>query len=154
MKRLIAVILLLIVACPTWAQLSDAALGKPNSVTLSGSNNTVKVSTDGNTVKVDQTTAGANDVDTDSLGTGHIGSVTLDVGIVTPVSIGTLTAGTKYIEITPKTTALLGGASLATDSARPLTAGTTYTYKVSTTTPVMYVLSTVSTTTVHVAHYK
>lgn len=126
---------------------------------------TIGISTTANTIKIDQTTANAhdvalaqtttsNDVDTDVLTTGYIGSATLSVGIVTPVALGTLTTGTKYVEITPKTAFLLGGPVPATDTARPLTAGTTYTYKVSTTTPAMYLLATVGTSTCHVAHYK
>ena len=87
--------------------------------------------------------------------TGYIGSSTLSVGIVTPVSIGTLTTGTRYVDITGSQQYFYGyDAGIGTDAASILAADTTLRIKVSTTTPVMYFLGNVSTGTVHLEFSK
>lgn len=58
MKRNVFLIfaLLVVIAVASYAQLEDAALGKPDSVTISTSGNTVKIDGTTNTVKMDATT--------------------------------------------------------------------------------------------------
>ena len=88
MKKLIVLMLVLV------------AVVVANADSLTNHTATVKIDSTTNTVKIDQSTAAANGVDTDVMGTGLIGSATKTVGIVTAVSIGTLTTGTTRFGVT------------------------------------------------------
>lgn len=135
--------------------LTVIVIGSVGAQNLANSIGTFVISTTGNTIKLDQATSAANGVDTDVIGTGFIGSATKDVGIVTPVSIGTLTTGITRIAVTAfDGDAFLGGAGVALNKGIRLASGTTSFFNVSTVTPTMFFLHTVATKTVHIEHLK
>jgi len=143
MKKLIVLMLVLL------------AVVVANADSLTNHTASVKIDSTTNTIKLDQSTAGANGVDTDVMGTGLVGSATKDVGIVTAVSIGTLTTGTTRFGVTAVDGGIwIGDAGVAAGKGVFLATDSTQWFNTSTVTPTMYFLHTVATKTVHISHIK
>lgn len=138
-RNIILVILVILTAVVVGinAATDDTALGKPQSM------------------KIDQTTT-CNDVDTDMLTTGYIGSETFTADVI-PAKIGTLTTGTKIVEIFALGQINIGGATLktATTTVTYLATDSRTLFHVSTTTPAIYLgCRTGATQTAIINHLK
>ena len=143
MKKFLVVLLVLISAC-SFAQTRN----------LAGELNTVGIDSDANEVSLP---AASREVITDSLTTGYIGSQTL-VADVTPSKIGTLTTGTRVIQLQWQSDGAVGpvyfgGPAVTTATGISIPATATLEIKVATTTPALYFITT-ATASVRILHLK
>lgn len=125
---------------------SDDTIGRPTPVT-----GTVTVT---GTVAVSNLAAGQ--VQTDAMATGYIGSQSVEVGTSVKVQVGTLTAGTKIMRITTSGDLNYGGSWVNTGTGFACMTATAspYDFKVSTTTPVMYLEGKSASVSVLIEHIK
>lgn len=147
MKKLLAVLLILVSAC-SFAQTRNLA-GELNTVSIDSSANEVSIDSDD--------VASLREAHTDAWSSGAIssGSVVADV---TATSIGALPAGTRIVLAHWKSDGAVGpvyygAAGVTTDDGMIMPATTTLEIRVATTTPNLYFITT-ATATVRLLYLK
>lgn len=97
----------------------------------------------------------ANHVMTDEVEAGVLASQTLTIATSAATQMGTLTSGTKIVEVVPSVDVNWGGAGVPTGTGYMLiSANTSKTFKVATTTPAIYFRGKTTTGTVNVIELK
>lgn len=98
----------------------------------------------------------AGQVQTDAMSEGYVGSQSVTVGTATSAKIGTLTAGTKIVRITPAADVNYGGVWVGTGTGYAVmtATGAPYDFKVSTTTPSIYLMGNAASVAVLIEHIK
>lgn len=127
----------------TFGAIDDSTIGKPATIT-----GTVAVTSVSNIV--------AGHVQTNDMAYGYVASEVISVTTSTVTKIGTLTAGTKQIEIRVSDNVNTGGSWIQTGTGYKILSATDspYLYNVSTTTPAMYFIGNATGATVTVDHIK
>lgn len=97
----------------------------------------------------------AGHISTDEMGTGMVGSESISVVTGSAVKIGTLTTGTKQIEVIPSVAINYGPSGIVTGTGyMTLAANSRTVWNVATTTPAIYFIGQTTTGTVNVVHVK
>lgn len=92
----------------------------------------------------------------DQIVQGVIGSQSVSIISSPAVKVGTLAASVRWITITPLTADVcIGDSGVVTGGAsgEKITSGTTKTFRVATTTPLIYMVAVSTTTTVLIQHW-
>lgn len=102
------------------------------------------------------TNIAAGQIQADAMASGYVGSQSVTVGTATAARIGTLTAGTKIVRITPAADVNYGGVWLGTGTGYAVmtATGAPYDFKVATTTPLFYLMGNAASVAVLIEHIK